>query len=272
MTAEPKERLEKTLARVAREHGLDQERLRRWVSFLALCGVLERALERGVIDIYYLKGGVAMELRYARAARTTKDFDLGLTGNRPERLRRLAEVLQLGFDDFTFRLKAGQHEMELADTIRVEVAVEYRTRAWQTIAVDLGPGGDHEVDVIRPAVEGVAEMGIPVTQQVRCLGINEQVAQKLHACTGPYNEDRARDVLDILVVEMLGQLDRVRTRAAAERIFAERNTHAFPPDTTIPVEWNAELEALAKELGYRTTDVAQIQTEFSDLISAIARS
>ena len=58
MTTKPTERLEKTLARVAREHGLDQERLRRWVSFLALCGVLERAIEKGVIDIYYLKGGV----------------------------------------------------------------------------------------------------------------------------------------------------------------------------------------------------------------------
>ena len=43
MSAKPAERLEKTLARVAREHGLDQERLRRWVSFLVLGGVLERA-------------------------------------------------------------------------------------------------------------------------------------------------------------------------------------------------------------------------------------
>ena len=41
------ERLEKTLARVAREQGLDQERLRRWVSFLALCGLLERAVSEG---------------------------------------------------------------------------------------------------------------------------------------------------------------------------------------------------------------------------------
>ena len=63
---------------MAREQGLDQESLRRWVSFLALRGVLESAVEKGVIDIYYLKGGVAMELRFARAARTTKDFDLGL--------------------------------------------------------------------------------------------------------------------------------------------------------------------------------------------------
>jgi len=31
----------KNLARVARDQGLDQERLRRWVSFLTICGVLE---------------------------------------------------------------------------------------------------------------------------------------------------------------------------------------------------------------------------------------
>ena len=121
MSAKPAERLEKTLARVAREQGLDQERLRRWVSFLALCGVLEQAMEQGVIDSYYLKGGVAMELRFARAARTTKDFDLGLEGNRTELLRRLGDVLQLGFDAFTFRLKPEIHEMELADTVRVAV-------------------------------------------------------------------------------------------------------------------------------------------------------
>jgi hypothetical protein len=53
-----------------------------------------------------------MELRFARAARTIKDFDLGLRGNRAERIRQLSEVLELGFDDFTFRLKPEQHEME----------------------------------------------------------------------------------------------------------------------------------------------------------------
>jgi hypothetical protein len=65
VTAAQIERLEKILARVAREQGLDQERLRRWASFLALCGVLEHALEQGVISAYHLKGGVAMELRFA---------------------------------------------------------------------------------------------------------------------------------------------------------------------------------------------------------------
>ncbi len=270
MTAQPAERLEKTLARVAREQGLDQERLRRWVSFLALCGVLEQAVERGVIDIYYLKGGVAMELRFARAARTTKDFDLGLAGNRAERIRQLEEVLQLGFDAFAFRLKPEVHQMEMADTVRVEVAVQYKTRAWQTVDIDLGPSEAREVDLVTPAITGLAEMGLPVTAHVRCISIHEQVAQKLHACTGPQREDRARDVLDILLLDMLGQLDYRRTRAAAERIFTERATHPFPPSAALPVEWRRELETLAQELGYRTTNAEEIEAEFSIVLQAIA--
>jgi hypothetical protein len=270
VTAQPAERLEKTLARVAREQGLDQERLRRWVSFLALCGVLEQAVERGVIDIYYLKGGVAMELRFARAARTTKDFDLGLAGNRAERIRQLEEVLQLGFDAFTFRLKPEAHQMEMADTVRVEVAVQYKTRAWQTVDIDLGPSEAREVDLVTPAITGLAEMGLPVTAHVRCISIHEQVAQKLHACTGPQREDRARDVLDILLLDILGQLDYRRTRAAAERIFTERATHPFPPSAALPVEWRRELETLAQELGYRTTNAEEIEAEFSIVLQAIA--
>jgi len=270
VSAKQVERLEKTLARVAREQGLDQERLRRWVSFLSLCGVLEHAVETGVIDTYYLKGGVAMELRFARAARTTKDFDLGLQGDRTERIRRLDEVLKLGFDDFTFRLKPEIHQMELADTVRVEVAVEYRTRAWQTVDIDLGPGEAWEVDLVEPAITGLAEMGLPMTPHVRCLGINEQTAQKLHACTGPQREDRARDVLDILVVDMLGQLDYARTRISAERIFRERATHAFPPSASLPAEWRRELENLAQELGYPATKAEGIETKFAVVVQAIA--
>jgi hypothetical protein len=270
VSAKRVERLEKTLARVAREQGLDQERLRRWVSFLALCGVLEHAVEKGVINTYYLKGGVAMELRFAHAARTTKDFDLGLEGNRVERLQRLEEVLKLGFDEFAFRLKPETHQMELADTVRVEVAVQYRTRAWQTVDIDLGPGEAREVDLVKPAVTGLAEMGLPIAPHVRCLGINEQVAQKLHACTGPLREDRARDVLDILLVDMLGKLDYPRARGAAERVFVERHTHAFPPGANLPMGWRQELENLARELGYPITNAEGIEAKFVAVVQAIA--
>lgn len=228
MSPVSRERLEKTLARVAREHGLDQERLRRWVSFLALCGVLERAIHERILARYYLKGGVAMELRFAGAARATKDLDVGLDGDRAHRLSNFASALQLGFDQFTFRLRSQTRHMELADTVRVEVAIAYKTRAWQTLDVDLGPPGIEAPDLVAPAISGLIEMGLPVTTPVRCLNLSEQVAQKLHACTGPVSSGRARDVLDILLIDALGKLDYVQTRIAVERVFKERGTHQLP--------------------------------------------
>jgi hypothetical protein len=80
----------------------------------------------------------------------------------------------------------------------------------------------------------------------------------------------SRDVLDILLLDMLGQLDHARTRIAAERIFAERATHVFPPTGTLPAQWRQELENLAQELGYRTTNAERIEAEFAAVVRAIA--
>ena len=231
----PAERLEKRLARVARELGLDQERLRRWVSFLALCGVLQRAVEHGLLNGYFLKGGVALELRFAGRARATKDLDLALDAPRGARLELLQRALAVGFDDFSFRAKRGSRELAEADAVRVDVAVAYRTRSWQTVQVDLGAAQPCEVDLVAPEVRGVAGLGLPVTPHVPCLGLSEQVAQKLHACTGPQAAGRARDVLDILLIEKIAELNIARTAEATKRLFDERGTHAFPPRFTMPL-------------------------------------
>jgi len=265
----PRERLEKTLARVAREQGLDQERLRRWVSFLALCGALDQAIQTGTLASYYLKGGVAMELRFAENARATKDLDVGMEGARADRLRSLTAALTAEFDEFTFRIKGQTRDMEQADTIRVEVAIQYRTRSWQTIDVDLGPATPGPVDLIEPQVHGLVELGIPVVSPIRCLNLAEQVAQKLHACTGPAAAGRARDVLDILLIDALGQLNYVAAAEAARRVFAERATHVFPPAFVMPPEWRPELEAMAQELGFTLTTAPRIEQRFLEVIGTL---
>ena len=266
----PRERLEKTLARVAREQGLDQERLRRWVSFLALCGALDRAIQTGIIAGYYLKGGVAMELRFAENARATKDLDIGMEGARADRLRSLTQALAAGFDEFTFRIKAQTRDLEHADTIRVEVAIQYRTRSWQSIEVDLGPASANEVDLIEPRVRGLVELGILVVSPIRCLNLAEQVAQKLHACTGPAATGRARDILDILLIDAFGQLNYAATADAARRVFAARATHPFPPAFAMPAEWRPELEAMARELGFALNSAVEIEQRFVELIRVLA--
>jgi hypothetical protein len=269
----PPERLEKILARVARDQGIGQERLRRWVSFLAICGVLERATAEGLLGSYYLKGGVAMELRFAQRARATKDLDLVLDGDRGTRIRSLEQALQLGFDEFSFRLKAQVHEMDLADTVRVEVAIQHRTRAWQTVDVDLGPTSPTTIDLVEPTIGGLREMGVSVTSPVRCISLSEQVAQKLHACTAPKTSStRARDVLDILLIETLGQLNYSTALVAARRVFQERGTHGFPPEFVIPPAWRPELEALAAELGFPISSAAEIEKIFRETVARIATS
>ncbi|MBN9617258.1 MAG: nucleotidyl transferase AbiEii/AbiGii toxin family protein [Acidobacteriales bacterium] len=247
-----------------------QERLRRWVSFLALCGVLERAVSEGILDTYYLKGGVAMELRYAEAARATKDIDIGISGNRGDRLMVFRDATALGFDDFTFQLKGKPLNMDKVDAVRLELAVRYRTRAWQTIEVDLGSSGEGAVDFVKPAIPGLAAMGLRVPSPVRCLNLSEQVAQKLHACTGPYSQGRARDVLDILLVDLLGRLDITTVRLAAKQVFIQRATHDFPPSSRIPADWHSELEALANELGYPAISAAEIEVRFGAFVDLVA--
>ncbi|MBB5058097.1 hypothetical protein HDF16_002803 [Granulicella aggregans] len=269
---QPVERLEKTLARVAKEQGVAQERLRRWVTFLALCGVLERAVSEGILDSYDLKGGVALELRFAEGARATKDIDIGVPAERTKRLRAFQDAVALSFDDFTFRLKGKPLNIDKVDAVRLELAIRYRTRAWQTIDVDLGPSGRGAVEFVVPTIQGLAAMGLRVPSPIRCLNLSEQIAQKLHACTGPYSAGRARDVLDILLIDMLGKLDAKKVQAAAEQVFKERATHGFPPTVQLAAEWKPELEVLAKELGYSTTSATEIESRFSVFVDLLAKA
>lgn len=254
-----RERLDKALFRVARETEVDELRLRRWVSFLALCGVLQRAIDEGIITDYHLKGGAALELRFADRARTTKDMDLGLPGDsRRDRFAALERAAALGFDEFTFRVKVP-HDLERVDTVRVDVVITYRGRGLQTIQIDLGPADEPTVDLVTPAIRGVAELGIPVISPVRCITLDIQIAQKLHACTNPrvlQTENRARDILDIVFLEMLGQVDPKAVQAACVRIFEQRAEHAWPPSVEVPPAWRVELASLAAEqaLSFKTGD------------------
>src|ERR1700723_547314 len=87
--------------------------------------------------------------------------------------------------------------------------------------------------------------GAKAERQQSTSRIADQVAQKLHACTGPAAAGRARDVLDILLIDTLGELNYAEPAVAARGVFEERATHAFPPVFIMPGEWRPELETLA---------------------------
>jgi len=55
-------------------------------------------------------------------------------------------------------------------------------------------------------------------------------------------------------------------------VFAERATHDFPPTVQIAAEWRAELEVLAKELGYPTTSASEIEGRFSAFVESLTNA
>ena len=78
----PQERLDHAIPRVARAFGLAETRVRTWVSFIAITGALQAAVERGDLESYQVKGGVALELRFPGVVRATRDLDVGMPGAR----------------------------------------------------------------------------------------------------------------------------------------------------------------------------------------------
>jgi hypothetical protein len=114
------------------------------------------------------------------------------------------------------------------------------------------------------------ELGIRLVAAVRCLNLADQVGQKLHACTGPAAAGSAREVLDILLIDALGQLDYAAAADAARRVFAERATHAFPLAFIMPPEWGPQLEAMAQELGFALNSAVEIEQRFVELIRILA--
>jgi len=61
----------------ARELGVAEGRVRAWVAYMILAGMLERAADADA-PRFIVKGGVALELRLRDRARATKDIDIVL--------------------------------------------------------------------------------------------------------------------------------------------------------------------------------------------------
>jgi hypothetical protein len=124
------------------------------------------------------------------------------------------------------------------------------------------------------AVDWFAELGLPEPRPVPVLPLAHQVAQKLHACTSPDTEtwanDRSHDLVDLqLAMEGAGGTDLREIRSAAERLFAARRLHAWPPTVTPRAGWDVTYRAQADGLDVRA-DLDDAIAWTNDLIRRIA--
>lgn len=265
--------LERRIAKAAIARDMPVGRFRRLVAFAVLIETLTEAVAQGLIPVFFVKGGIALELRLGLAARATKDLDIGFCLDSDQVLVGFDGAIAVGYGDFRLR---RQGEAVLLDngTRQLRVRIDYLGNAFATVNVDLAPASSEtSTDDIEPYV--LAEIGLTAARDVPCLGIIEQIAQKVHATTEPAPRGRTnarfRDVIDILLLAGTFEPNAAEIYAASARVFATRATHSWPLASYVfPVEWTEPLAVLAKESGYETTDIGLIQARFNAFLELLS--
>lgn len=270
--SERRRALERRITNLARQQGTTAARLRRLVGFSVSCETLSEAVARGVIPFFFVKGGVAIELRLGLLARATRDLDIGLCAPPAELLPYFDAALAVGFGDFRLRRRGEARSLDNG-TLALEIAVEYLGRPWGTVDVDLSPA-NAEIETESVAPIALAELGLESPRYVPCLAVPEQIAQKIHALTEPEPRGRpnprARDVLDVLLLAQRADVGGAAVRAACERVFADRATHTWPLRSFgFPPDWKGTLAELARETRYDTHDVAVIEQRFNSFLASL---
>ena len=221
----------------ARERGLAPKRVRDWVSYMVLAGRLERANSESGGAKFTIKGAVALEMRLPASGRATKDIDVIAEALDERELAQVLEnALTRGYQGFEFRIKDDPYVMP-NDSVRFQVALDYRGRSWSTVQVDLsrGEGDTTEVELVDPLA--LEPFGLDSPPALPCLSLRHHVAQKIHGMTQPPKGDetaneRFRDLADLLLMREL-VTDLAGVREACVEVFALRGTHAWPPSVDL---------------------------------------
>lgn len=202
-----------------------------------------------------IKGGSAMALRFGRGSRFTRDVDAARVQSLEQFRADFEESLAAGWAGFTGRLveraapsppgvPAG-YVMQPFD-----VKLDYRGQSWCTAKFELGHNeiGDGDAPEYRLAddlVKMFTGVGLPAPRPVPVMRADHQIAQKLHAASCP-GSDRARDLVDLQLLDAGEELDLGTVAVTCERLFSYRQQQQWPPTLTLGEGWD-DLYVVAAE-------------------------
>jgi hypothetical protein len=258
----------------ARDVGVAESRVRVWIAYMIMAGALERVVGPDG-PRFIVKGGVALELRLRDRARATKDIDVVLRDNVTDLAKSLEQALTGDtYQGFSFRRKGEPLRLDNG-AVNVEFAVAYKGQPWTSISVDIARAEPGESDI--EWVDAIAltdAFGVSGPTQLPCLPLRFHVAQKLHGMTLPprpgKRNERFRDLVDLLLLETLVEADYTALRDACELVFANRQTHAWPPNLdVVPSHWEDPFAQLADEVQLAERDVAAALARVRVLVERI---
>jgi predicted nucleotidyltransferase component of viral defense system len=220
--------------------------------------VFERLLARLVVEApgaWVLKGGFALELRLGSVARSTNDADFDWRLGEEDAIEMLldAAALDLG-DRFTFALERADEETDLpggGQRWRVTATLAGRIFERAVIDVAFAAAPIHAPDDI--ATSNLLEFAGIDGIEVPALGIEQHLAEKLHAYTREYaggrRSTRVKDLVDVVVIANTSAIDAAKLAEAITVIFGRRAEHAVPAALPQPpTEWATPWRRLARDL------------------------
>lgn len=270
--------LETRIGNLARTEGRPLRRIQRVVANT----VVGQMLPPGVV-----KGGTAMKLRVGEAgSRFTADLDAARPGDvtLDGYLDELAGRLAVGWGGFTGTVE----QLDPVEPVGVPaeyvvqpflIRVAYRGRHWLTVPFELGH--DEIGSTQRPewriaadVVELFELLGLERPDPIPVLAIEHQIAQKLHACTAVNvktgGNARAHDLVDLQILTQEETIDHAAVGTTAQRLFAVRRSHAWPPTVVAFDGWATIYTEAADGLDV-ITDVADAIAWANDFIARTVR-
>jgi len=228
------------------------------LGWLIASTVVAAALQKAVDDqgqpLFLLKGGTMLQHRLP-GSRATTDLDGLARGNIETVMDVLDDVLQRPWGPLQLRrdpIEIIDVPGKLVKPRRFDVVVALNGVTWRRIQVEVSPdeGGAGRVGEYVPA-PALRAVGLPSPDHLVTLALRYQIAQKVHAATDPhdppaYENDRARDVVDLLLLRDLardsGHPLLPDIRAAIVDIFGARAAEAVATGRA-PRHWPARLVA-----------------------------
>jgi hypothetical protein len=267
--------LQRWIAEAERESGVAVARQQRWVSYMILAAILDRVRDTRGQPLFLLKGGVALELRLGLRARATKDYDTTFRAELGDLLDSLDQALRTGHGDFT----AQRTEMQAvgdSPALRTTIRLAYRGRPWASVRLEVAPAeGDLGREIDRVPARSLRHLGLEGPDDIPCITVRWQIAQKLHACTEPPGEDRrndrVRDLPDLLLLwDLVPATERTAVRSACTEIFEIRATHPWPPRILVHEPWENAYRALASAIEFPILDVHEAARAVQAMVDELA--
>jgi hypothetical protein len=128
----------------------------------------------------------------------------------------------------------------------LRIRLSYKGRHWLTVQVRLGEDENGGAEVPQPRIARelaklFVSLGLEAPQPVALLPTAHEVARKLQAVTALNprmgRNARARDLVDLQLLEREQPIDMTEVDRVAERLFAARNDRSWPPTVVAHEGW-----------------------------------